>query len=431
MGVRSLVGRTRRVLLDLTPLRRSAAYRRLYVYGSIGGLMGQATYVALLYQLKGLTGSPFDVGALGLVEFVPILVLGLWGGVLADRFERRLVVMGADALLLASVLVLYVNGRLAHPAIWAIFVVAAVVAGANGLSSPSLAALVQELVPHHLQREAAALEVVQGTSASIAGPALGGLLAVAVGVDIVYLVNAAAFAVTFLLLASVRTARPASTSSRPRIGEGLRYAARRPDVLGTYAVDLVAMVAAYPVGLLAFLAARFPERGALAVLYCAMPVGALIAALTGRWTNRVQRHGRAIVAAAVLWGLGVAASGWGGSLYLAAAALAVAGAADALSGVFRMAMWNESISPDVRGRMAGVETLSYSLGPTAGQFRAGAVAAATTVRASLVIGGLAAAGGCAALGPALRAMWRYDARTDPHVAAVRAVRADGDGPTVT
>ncbi|MDE3065671.1 MAG: MFS transporter, partial [Acidobacteriota bacterium] len=204
---------------------------------------------------------------------------------------------------------------------------------------------------------------------------------------------------------------------------GLRYARTRPDLLGTYVVDLLAMAWAYPVVMLPFVAERYHETYALSVLYLGLPVGALLATLTSAWTRRVHRYGRAVAAAAALWGLGIALFGYATSLWLAVLGLMIGGGADAVSGVFRQTMWNESISPDMRGRMAGVELISYSVGPTAGQFRAGVTAAWTTMRFSLTLGGLGCAGSVLAVTAALKSMWRFDARTDPHVASVRASRA--------
>jgi MFS family permease len=186
------------------------------------------------------------------------------------------------------------------------------------------------------------------------------------------------------------------------------------------------MVLAFPVVMLPFVAARFHETYALAVLYCALPAGALIASLTSGWSHRIHRYGRAIVVAAALWGLGIALFGYSSSLWLVLLGLAIGGAADAISGIFRTTMWNESIPPEIRGRMAGIEMISYSLGPTAGQFRAGVMAAWTTLRFSLTFGGLACTGLVGAVAVALPALWRFDARTDVHVAEVRELRAGED-----
>jgi MFS family permease len=177
--------------------------------------------------------------------------------------------------------------------------------------------------------------------------------------------------------------------------------------------------------MLPFVAARFHESYALSLLYCGLPVGALIATLTSRWTRHVHRYGRAIVWAAASWGLGIALFGDSSTLWLVVAGLAVAGGADSISGIFRNTMWNESIPPDVRGRMAGIVMISYSLGPTAGQFRAGVMAAWTSLRFSLTFGGLACTGSVGVVAAALPSLWSFDARSDVHVAEVRALR-EGD-----
>jgi MFS family permease len=412
--------------LDLAPLRERE-YRRLYVAGLVTALGSQATYVTVPYQLKQLTNSPLEVGALGLVEVVPLILFGLYGGVLADRLNRRLLIIVTEAALMLSTVVLLVNARLSHPQTWVLYADAVLVAALSSLQRPSIEALKQGYVAHHLQREAAALTNVANTSASLIGPALGGLAAVALGPAAVYVGNVATFGVSLSLLvglAATPATRVAGSTHASEMVFGLRYAASRADLLGTYVVDLLAMVLAYPVVMLPFVAAHFHETYALSLLYCALPAGALAATLTSGWTKRVHHYGRAIVVAAALWGLGIAVFGYAGALPVVLGGLVLAGGADAVSGMFRMTMWNESIPPDVRGRMAGIEMISYSLGPTAGQFRAGVMAAWTSLRFSLTFGGIACAGSVGAVALALPRLWSFDVRSDANVAAVRATRTE-------
>ncbi|HVA69862.1 MAG TPA: MFS transporter [Acidimicrobiales bacterium] len=411
--------------VDLTPLRVSSEYRRLYVAGFISMLGGQATYVAVPYQLKQLTHSTLAVGSIGLAELVPLIVFGLYGGVLADRLNRRRLIISMEQVLMLSTVMLFVNALLAHPLTWILYADAAVVAAASSLQNPSVSALKQIFVAHDLQRAASTLSNVSFTTASIIGPALGGLAAVSFGPDSVYFANIVTFTFSLILLFSLKTppTPPSATEGDlAALRTGLKYARSRPDIVGTYVVDLLAMVLAFPVVMLPFVAARFHEPYALSILYCGLPVGALVATLTSRWTRRVHRYGRAIVAAAMLWGLGITLFGYSSTLWLVLLGLAVGGGADAVSGIFRNTMWNESIPPEVRGRMAGIEMISYSLGPTAGQFRAGVMAAWTTLRFSLTFGGLACTGSVGVVAAALPSLWRFDARTDPHVAQVRALR---------
>jgi MFS family permease len=412
--------------IDLTPLRVSSQYRRLYVAGFISMLGSQATYVVVPFQLRQLTHSTLAVGSLGLAELVPLVAFGLYGGVLADRLNRRRLIISMEQVLMLSTVMLFVNALLAHPLTWILYADAAVVAAAASLQNPSVSALKQVFVSHDLQRAASTLSNVSYTTASIIGPALGGLAAVSLGPDTVYFANVVTFTFSLLLLFSLKTTPTQSTATESDLAAlrtGLKYARSRPDIVGTYVVDLLAMILAFPVVMLPFVAARFHETYALSILYCGLPAGALVATLTSRWTRRVHRYGRAIVAAASLWGLGIALFGYSSSLLLVLLGLALGGGADAVSGIFRNTMWNESIPPDVRGRMAGIEMISYSLGPTAGQFRAGVMAAWTTLRFSLTFGGLACTGSVGVVAAALPSLWRFDARTDQHVAHVRALRA--------
>lgn len=424
-----------RLGVDLTPLRVSSRYRRLYSAGFVSALATQAVYVATTYQLKLLTNSTLAVGTLGLIEVVPLLVAGLYGGVLADRLDRQRMAVWTEFVQVIAALALAWNASNARPHAWLLYVVDAVVIVAGSLQNPSIAAMNQRYVPHTMQRAAAALSNLRMTTASIIGPAAGGFLAVVIGPRAVFFFGGLVLAVAGALLMSL--------GREPQRGEavgthmdalsvGLRYARSRPDILGTYLVDICAMALAYPVVMFPFVADHFHESYALSLLYCGLPVGALLATLTSRWIHRVHHYGRAIVWAAAAWGLGIAVFGVSGSLWLVMAGLVFAGGADSISGIFRLSMWNESIPPDVRGRMGGVELISYAVGPLAGQFRAGAMAAWTTLRFSLVFGGLATTGVELALPVALPALWRFDARSDPHVESVRRARLEEspDAPAV-
>lgn len=411
--------------VDLTPLRQSKQYRRLYTAGFISMLGSMATYVAVPFQLRLLTHSTLAVGSIGLVELAPLVFFGLYGGVLADRLNRRKLIISMELIIMLSTVALFVNALLAHPLTWILYLDAAFVAGASSLQSPSVSALNQIFVSHDLQRSSSTLANISGTTASIIGPALGGLAAVAFGPGSVYLLNLVTFTISLYLLSRLKaTPKPEASGETvfADLREGLAYTGSRPDLVGTYIVDLLAMILAFPIVMLPFVAARFHESYALALLYCGLPAGALIATLTSRWTRKVHRYGRAIVMAAALWGLGIALFGYSSSLWLVLLGLAIGGGADSISGIFRNTMWNESIPPDVRGRMAGIEMISYSLGPTAGQFRAGVMAAWTSLRFSLTFGGLACTGSVGVVAAALPSMWRFDARSDIHVAEVRAIR---------
>jgi MFS family permease len=416
--------------IDLTPLRASKQYQRLYFAGLFSALGGQATFVATAFQLRQLTHSTLEVGALGLVELMPLLFFGLYGGVIADRWNRRTVIITTEVTLMLATSLLVVNSFAGHPRVWALFVLDAFIVAAGSVQTPSISAMNQVLVCHDQQRASSQLNVLRGTSMSIIGPALGGLLSVLVGPGWAYFLNVVTFVFSvslFVALAPVKSTSDRSESTTALMREGVHYARTRPDIIGTYLVDLIAMIMAYPVVMLPFVAAHFHETFALALLYCALPGGALVATLSSRWTLHVNRLGRGLVFAAAGWGLGIAVFGYSSTLWIVFLGLAVAGGADAYSTSFRQTIWNQSIPPEVRGRMGGLEMISYALGPMAGQFRAGAMAAWTSLRFSLTFGGLACTGSIAAVAAGLPSLWRFDARTDVHVAEVRELRAREEG----
>ena len=190
--------------IDFTPLRQSAEYRRLYIAGAVTALGAQATYVTMPYQLKLLTHSPLQVGALGLAEVVPLIVFGLYGGVLADRMNRRRLIIVTEALLMITTAMILLNALQHHPSVLVIYATAFVSAAVGSLQRPSIAALNQAFVPHDLQRSASTLQMVSGTIASIIGPVTGGLVAVAFGPQFVYGANLVTFAASLVLLTQLR-----------------------------------------------------------------------------------------------------------------------------------------------------------------------------------------------------------------------------------
>jgi MFS family permease len=209
----------------------------------------------------------------------------------------------------------------------------------------------------------------------------------------------------------------------------LRYARSRPDLLGTYAVDLAAMLFAMPVAIFPFLADRLHASWALGLMYGSFAVGSLLVSLTSAWASRIRRHGRMVVVAALGWGVAITGAGLSANVWAVLGCLVVAGAADMISGLFRATLWNGTIPEELRGRLAGVELLSYSVGPQLASVRAGWSAAAFGVRTSVWAGGLACVVGVAALACAFPALWRYDVRTDPHALALASRRPAEPAPT--
>lgn len=413
--------------VDVSPLRASRDFRLLLSAGTVFYVGGMVTYVAVPFQLYHLTGSNFAVGAVGLVELVPLVVFGLYGGALADHVDRRAMLVLTGVAQIGLTAVLLVNATLGRPQVWLIYVVAALLSVAQSLQRPSREALIPRVVPHHLLSSAVALSSLGMEVGAVIGPTLGGLLLAGPGAAWAYGVDVAGLVVATALFFALRRYPPSEHSTPPSLAgivEGIRYAVGRRDLLGTYLVDLVAMFMAVPVVLFPALAAQvFHRPELLGALYTAETVGALVASATSGWVAHVNRHGRAIVVAAMCWGGAVALAGLAPSIWVAVALLALAGGADSISAIFRSTVWHQTIPDTMRGRMAGIEMLSYSLGPLGGQARSGIVADLTSVRTSIVSGGVLCVVGVAGTAAWLRSFWGYDARTDEHAVLERERRA--------
>lgn len=424
------------LLPDTAPWRSSRDFRLLFYQGTVTYFGSFMAMVALPLQIKDLTGSPLAVGAMGAVELVPLVVFGLYGGALADAVDRRRLILWTEAGLGLLALVLLVNALLPQPLLWPLYVVAAGVSALAGLQRPALDSLTARIVAHDQLTAAAALSSLRYQIGAIAGPSLAGLVVAYAGHAPAYAVTVAGFSVSVLLCTRLTPAPPARDAERPSlrgIAEGARYAWSRPVLLGTYAIDLAAMFFAFPNTIFPFLADELDAPWALGLMYAAGSVGSLVVGLTSGWTSRVHRHGLLVAGGAAGWGLAVAAAGWFTDIWVVLLCLAAAGAGDMLSGLGRSTIWNQTIPEGLRGRLAGIEVLSYSVGPQLGQVRAGWSAGWTGTRTAFWSGGLACVGSVAVLAALLPALLVYDARTDPDArrrAAQAAARASG-GPEST
>ncbi|MFF1797088.1 MFS transporter [Kitasatospora sp. NPDC058263] len=426
-------GRVRTLLTslrpDLAPWHSSRDFRLLWLSGCITSLGSFLTYVAVPMQIKDLTGSSFAVGLVGAFELVPLIVFGLWGGALADALDRRKLLLFSEAGLGLLTGLLLINALLPTPVLWPVYLVAALVAATDGLQRPALDSLTPRIVPHDQLTAAFALNSLYRNAGSVAGPALAGIIVAFAGVQTAYALDVLTFGASLLLLARIRAVPPPTGAEKPSVRAvltGVRYAWSRKDLLGTYAIDVCAMLFAFPVAIFPFLASELGADWALGPMYAASAVGALAVSATSGWTSRVHRHGRLLVVAALGWGAAMALAGLCGAVLPVLLCLALAGGADQISGIARSTMWNQSIPDEVRGRMAGVELLSYSVGPQLGQVRAGGMAGLVGVRASVWAGGVACVVGVLALAAALPRLLSYDDRTDPHAAAVRAEHAKAE-----
>ena len=402
---------------DLSPLR-SRDFRAVFVSRTVAMFGSQAAEVALLVQAKQLTGSPLVVGLLGVAEVVPLVIFGLSGGALADRFDRRQLMRWCEPGMACCAVILLANSLLPRPALWPLFAVAALLVAISALQRPSFEAATPRLVPPGQLTAAVALLAMFQNASVLVGSSLGGVLAITPGPWLVYALDAAGFVVSFWMLGRLPALpaepdpgeAPGGQAAEPVLRQvfgGLRYAVTRRDLLGSYLADLSAMVFAYPNALFPFMAVTLRAPWSAGLMFAAPSLGAFLLSATSGWMGRIRRHGLAIALSAALWGAGIAAFGLSPDIYAALACLVAAGAADESSGIFRDMLWKQSIPDRLRGRMAGVEMLSYAGGPPLGQLRSGVMASAFGIRFSLAAGGLCCVAAVAVVCSALPALTRY------------------------
>ena len=400
--------------LDVTPLRALREYRLLYLGQFVSAFGSAISYVVLPVQMYQLTRSSLYVGLLGVAEFVPMLALAFVGGALADAVNRRWLVMASEAVMALCCGGLMLNALAPQPSVAVLFALAALFAACNALHRPAHEALTQTLVPAEQMTAVASLSTFRYSFNFIVGPALAGIIAARFGAATAFVLDGATYVIAFVTLGLMRPvaalpeAERASRQMVPMVKDALRYARARQELLGTYLIDINAMFFGMPMALFPALAESF-GNASVGLLYSMFSFGALLATLTSGWTNRIHRHGLAITWAAAVWGLGIVGFGLARHLWLALFFLALAGAADTVSGIFRMTMWNQTIPEHMRGRMASIEMISYTTGPYLGNAEAGLAASLLGLRASVVAGGALCVLGCAVLAWRLPRFIRYDA----------------------
>ncbi|HKQ74579.1 MAG TPA: MFS transporter [Blastocatellia bacterium] len=409
-------GRLRRILgatsIDTAPLRVSREYRLLYIGQFVSSFGSAISYVVLPWQMYQLTRSTFAVGMLGVAEFIPMLVLAFVGGALADYIDRRRLVLLAEAALAVLCAALAVNSLLPQPRAWMLILMAALFAACNALHRPAIEALTPRIVPLELMPAVAALGAFRYSVTFIVGASLAGVITSKFGAGVGYIFDAATFIVSFVMLLLMRAVPPPEGADRPSlrsIKDGLLYARSRQELLGTYLIDIIAMFFGMPMALFPAIAERL-GNASVGLLYAMPAVGAMLVTLTSGWLEKVNRHGLAVTLSVVVWGLAIIGFGLATSLWAALVCLIVAFAADMVSGMFRMTIWNQTIPDHLRGRLASIEMISYLTGPYLGNAEAGLVASLFGLRASVVSGGVMCVIGAGLLALFLPGFIRYDGR---------------------
>jgi MFS family permease len=410
-GLRGLLTRH---AVDTRPLR-IPEYRRVLVGQGTSFIGSMLTQVAVPVQIWALTQSPLYVGFVGLAGLVPIVVFGLYGGAIADAVDRRVLYLWSSIGGWVVTLALLAQTLLDVQNIWLILALVFVQSGMFAVASSARGAIIPRLVPTELVPAANTLNFTVGNVGQVAGPLIAGLLLVLPnGFALAYAADALLFTAALYSVLRLPAIPPQGEVRRPdmrAVTEGLRFIAVRPVLVMSFAVDIAAMVLAMPRSLFPAVA---DERfgGQVGPLYAAIAIGAVVAGLSSGWIGRVRRQGRALTLAIVGWGAAVAVSGLVGQLWLVVALLALAGAFDLVSAVYRQTILQTYAPDEMRGRMQGVFIAVVAGGPRLGDVRAGATAAVTSPTFSWVVGGIACMAVVIVAGLLVRPFWRYDTSRD-------------------
>ena len=392
-----------RIHADTTALRESRELRSLVLGNFISGMGTQASLVALPYQLYVQTKSPLLTGLLGAAELGPLVGMALLGGALADRLDRRRLLLIDQIALVLIAAALCVAALAGEPPVWLLYLLGALLAGFGAVQNVARSAIVPNLVRPALLRSALAVNYGLYQLTMVVGPGLGGLLIAAGGVELAYGVDALSCAAMVAGVMAIGAQPPLRDEHEPDVGirrsiaDGLRFVRRSRALMGSFAIDLNAMAFGMPRALFPVLAVSVYHAGAsgTGLLFASVSAGATVAALTTRWLEHVRRLGLIVIGAVTAWGIAIAAAAAVPNLWFAAAMLTLAGAADSVSAVCRNVI-NQSVTPDaMRGRMSSIYSLVVTSGPRVGDIESGAVASLTSARFSMASGGLACVAGVA------------------------------------
>lgn len=398
------------IAIDIAPLRESRDYRFLFT-GRFVSMAGSAVATtAANWQVYSLTHDSLAVGLLTLATGVGMFAGLLNGGMLADHYDRRKVIMAVQVPQAALAILLMLNSLAARPALWPLYTVTFCIGLCSGLASPASTAATPALVGTAKMPAAAALNATASQLGQLGGPAIAGLLIAGPGLASCYAIDAGCLAVFGLALIGLRPLPPTGTTQRPglkSLAEGLRYVRHNGVVAGMLLVDTNAMVFGMPSALFPALAATHFHGGpaTFGLLVAAPGLGALVGAATSGWTGRLQRPGLVVIGAGIVWGAAIALFGLVSSLALGLFFLAVAGMGDLISEVLRNTLLQWYTPDRLRGRVSSLYLAQVTGAPAVGNVEAGGVASLVSPVFSVVSGGLACVAGALVLGaliPALR-----------------------------
>ena len=404
----------RRSVLDLTPLRESRDFRLLWIGELVSHTGRHITVVALPFQVWELTHSPLALGLIGLVQVGPLIAFSLIGGALADAIDRRRLLILSQVGSMTASLMLVWGAVVGDPPLWFLYVAAALSATFAALDAPTRTAAIPRLVPKDRISSAIALNQVMFQVNDVAGPALGGVIIATLGLTWAYAIDAVTFLAAIWALLLMRPMPPEEDGERPpvlrSVREGFAYLKGRRVLQSTFLVDLNAMIFGMPRALFPVLAEEAFHVGpaGLGLLYAAPGAGALVGALLTGWVRHIRHQGRAVLWAVAIWGLAIVGFGLSTEAFvLALVFLAIAGAADVISAIFRGTILQSSVPDRLRGRLSGIHIMVVVGGPRLGDVEAGVVGQLVSPVFSVVSGGVACVAGVGLLALAVPRFRRY------------------------
>jgi len=378
------------MLIDITPLKISRDYRLLF-FGQLVSFFGSMmSFIILPWQMLHLTGSNQMVGFIYFAEFIPMVSLAFVGGALADALDKRKMLRLTEIGQTIVTVILLLNSFLPNPHIWILYVAAALHAGLAALQRPAFESLIQKIMPNEMMSAVAALNSLRYNFGAIIAPSLAGIITSQFTISTTYAIDLVTFVGSLFAVFAISAVPSPENAERPSLNsviEGLRYAIRRKELLGTYLIDICAMFFAFPQALYPALALMYGEQY-LGLFPAALAIGMLVANFTSGWTKNIHKHGLFVAVAAVGWGVGIIFFGMAESIWLALFFLGAAGFFDMISGIFRMTIWNQTIPNYLRGRLASLEMISYLTGPMLGGAKMGIVADRFGVKTAIVSGGI-------------------------------------------
>ena len=378
------------MFLDLSPLRVSRDYRLLF-FGQLVSFFGSMmTFIVVPWQMYQLTQSSAMVGYIYLAEFVPMVCLAFVGGALADFIDKRRMLRMTEIGQTCVTAILLINSLLAEPHIWVLFIAVAIHAGFAAIQRPAFESFIQKVIPSELMSAVMALNSIRFSIGAIVSPAVAGIIATQLSPSVAYTIDLFTFIASLIavyLLKSVPSPENAERPSWQGIKRAWKYAFGRQELVGTYFIDIAAMFFAMPQALYPALAVIYGPKY-VGFFPAAIAAGALLASVTSGWTAKVHRHGLMVTIAAVLWGVAIIFFGLSDSLVFALLFLGAAGFFDMISGIFRGAIWNQTIPNYLRGRLASIEMMSYLTGPMLGSAKMGIVAESFGVKTAIISGGI-------------------------------------------